>query len=155
MSSPDSPCQDLCTSLASRVTTPIEATGVCDYAVSAPLTQVTVSDCRVDSVSSLIISDTTALITVQTVVSFTFLINDTRQAAECRTAVDLLISPVEAPVTLSSSPPCMAEVTCRATYAGYDPLVEAEEFLVTVIGTVSCYGCESTVVTVPLCPPTA
>ncbi|MCY0865389.1 MAG: hypothetical protein OWQ57_10595 [Sulfobacillus sp.] len=154
MSSSEVTCQELCTATATPVVTPVKVTGVCDYAVSTPLGQVTVSDCQIESVSSLAISSTTVLISVQTVVHFTFVLDDTHQTAECRTVIEFLLSPVEPPVTLLEFPPCLADVTCRTTYAGYDRFIDAEEFLVTVIGSVSCYGCESTVVNVQLCPPT-
>jgi hypothetical protein len=160
MSSPDQTCQELCTATASLNPVSVRVVGVCDYPVTGfAMSDVVVTGCVISSASTLPISSDTVLVTVQVVVQFTF--TGTRpdgttfsETAECGTELRFLVTPVQFPVTLFQEIPCATELVCSASDAGFDPTLGAEEFIITVAGTVACYGCVSAVVNVPLCPPT-
>lgn len=159
MPSPDANCQELCTATASLNPVSVQVLGVCDYLVSGfTISAVVVTGCVITSSSTLAISADTVLVTVQVVVQFTF--TGTRpdgtsftEAAECGTELRFLVTPVEFPVSLFQEIPCATELACSAVDAGFDATLGAEEFIITVTGTVACYGCESAVVNVELCPP--
>lgn len=161
MSSSDQTCQELCTSTASLHATPVNVTGVCDYPVSGfTISDVAVTGCTVQVVNILPVSTDTVAVTVDAAVAFTF--TGTRPdgstftaSAQCDTVIDVLVTPVQPPVSLFQEIPCTADLACEAADAGFDPAIGAQEFIVTVTGTVSCYGCTSAVVGVQLCPPPA
>jgi hypothetical protein len=152
-------CQELCTATASLNPVSVQILGVCDYLFSGfTISDVVVTGCVITSTSTLAVSSDTVLVTVQVVVQFTF--NGTQpdgtsfhEAAECGTEIQFLVTPVQFPVSLFREIPCGVELTCSAVDAGFDPSLGAEEFIITLTGTVACYGCENAVVNVELCPP--
>lgn len=156
MSTSEETCQELCTSVATVITALIEVNGVCDYAVSdMQIRDVVVTGCVIASVRTPRVSDDTILVTVEAVVEFRFNAiqpggNPVAQHAECGTTIEFLLNLLP-PLTFFDQP-CTPELQCRAVYAGFDPQIGAEEFIVTVTGTVSCYACQSAVVNVQLCP---
>jgi hypothetical protein len=159
MPSPDPTCQELCTAKASLNPVAVRVVGVCDYPVNGfAISDVVVTGCVITSTSTLAVSSDTVLVTVQAVVQFTF--TGTRPdgstfagADECGTELQFLVTPVEPPATVFAEVPCATELVCSAVDAGFDPALGVEEFILTVTGTVACYGCESAVVNVALCPP--
>ncbi|MCL6562825.1 MAG: hypothetical protein K6U87_07435 [Firmicutes bacterium] len=152
-------CQELCTATASLNPVSVRVLGVCDYLVDGfTISDVVVTGCVITSASTLAISADTALVTVQVVVQFRFTGTQPdgtsfSETAECATEIAFLITPVQFPVRLFGEVPCAIDLSCSATAAGFDAAIGAEEFIVTVTGTVACYGCESAVVNVELCPP--
>ncbi|AEJ41845.1 hypothetical protein TPY_3693 [Sulfobacillus acidophilus TPY] len=156
MSTGEETCQELCTAISTVITALIDADGVCDYPVSdIPIHDVVVTGCAIASVRTFRVSDDTILVTVEAVVEFNFNAiqpdgNAVTQHAECGTTIEFLLNLLP-PLTFFDQP-CTPELECQAVYAGFDPQIGAEEFIVTVTGTVSCPACESAVVNVKLCP---
>lgn len=159
MSPSDVNCQELCTATASLNPVSVQVLGVCDYLVSGfTISDVVVTGCVIPSSSTLAISADTVLVTAQVVVQFTFTGTQPdgtsfNEAAECATEVQFLVTPVQFPVSLFREIPCATDLICSAIDAGFDASIGAEEFIITITGTVACYGCENAVVNVELCPP--
>ncbi|MCY0898813.1 MAG: hypothetical protein OWU33_07740 [Firmicutes bacterium] len=155
MSTNQATCQELCTSVATVITALVDVNGVCDYPVSGIQPRdVVVTDCVIAAVRTLRVSDNTILVTVEAVVEFQFSVtqpegNPVAQHAECGTTIEFLLN-LEPPLAFFDQP-CTPELQCQAVYAGFDPQLGAEEFIVTVTGTVSCNACQPAVVNVQLC----
>lgn len=159
MTAPDQPCQDLCTAIASVNSATVQAVGVCDYPVSNPLEDVMVTDCTIQQASADPISDTQVLVSATVAVDFTAVeaSSGIPFSAQCETTISVIVTAAPPPATVSTQLPCTTDLTCSARYAGLAPMLtplEAEEFIITVSGTVSCTSCEPTVVNVQLCPST-
>lgn len=154
MAIPPQPCQELCTAIASVATSPVQMVGVCDYTVSNPLEDVTVTGCAVQEAAVSPISDSQALVSANATVEFTAAeaSSGVPFSALCETHMSVVITVLSPPATLSAQFPCTLSLTCSARYAGYEPQLSAEEFIITVTGTLSCPTCQPAVVNVQLCP---
>lgn len=157
MRASDQPCQDLCTATASVTPVTVSVVGVCDYEVSNPLSDVMVTGCTVQSVQTLPISETDVFVSVDVIVTFTFVESGgTPGSGQCETLIQFSITAAQPPATVSEQLPCTTDLTCTARDAGFEPNltpeVSAEEFIITITGTVSCTSCLPAVVNVQLCP---
>jgi hypothetical protein len=159
MSAPDQNCQELCTAIASGVSAPVQALGVCDYQVSNPLEDVVVTGCTVEEAFATPISDTRVLVTVNVAVDFTAVEASSGLpfSAQCETSIPVIVTLAPPPAaTISEQFPCTTDVTCTAQYAGFEPApspdISAEEFIISVTGSVSCTSCAPATVNVQLCP---
>lgn len=160
MAMPDQPCQELCTAIASVATSSVQMAGVCDYRVSNPLEDVTVTGCTIQESSASPISDSQVLVSANVSVEFTAVeaSSGIHFSAECETHMSVVVNVFNPPATLSDQLPCTLSLSCNARYAGYLPHltpeipIGAEEFIITVTGTVSCPNCQPAVVNVQLCP---
>jgi hypothetical protein len=152
------PCQELCTDIASVATSPVQIIGVCDYTVSNPLEDVTVTGCTIQEAAASPISDSQVLVSTNVTVEFTAVEGSGSApfSAQCETHMSVVVTVINPPATLSEHLPCTPTLTCAARYAGFEPQltpeIGAEEFIITVTGMVSCPNCQPAVVNVQLCP---
>lgn len=150
-------CQNLCTALADLTPTPISALGVCDFPVTGfTISDVVVTGCTIDLLVIEPLSETVVAVSVGVIISFTY--TGTRpdgstfaDTGECNATVQFKASPVQEDYSLAEDIPCAANLSCTAVDAGYDPTLGVEEFIVSISGTLSCYGCQTAVVTVQEC----
>lgn len=156
MSAPVQPCQDLCTDVASVATASVLMIGVCDDTVSMPFEDVSVTGCTIQEASASPISDSKVLVSVNVAVDFTAVESSSGipVSGQCDTHMSAVVTAVNPPATLSDQLGCSQNLACSARYAGYEPNLTplgAEEFIITVSGTVSCTNCQPAVVNVQLC----
>jgi hypothetical protein len=158
MTMPGFPCQSLCTATATLHVSPVQVTGVCDFPISGfIISDVVVTGCVVTSVLSLVVRPQTVLITLEAVVTFDYTAtfpdgSSEGLSNECLSTIEFLLTPVTPPEHLVEELPCTGNLSCTAIDAGFDPVLSAQEFVVTVTGSISCYGCQRAVVNVSLCP---
>lgn len=159
MPTSDQSCQALCTNTASVTPVTVSVLGVCDYPVSNPLIDVMVTGCTIQSVSTLPFAKTEVEVAVEVSVQFTFVESGSTvpMTAECKSFIQFIVTAAEPPATVSEQLPCTTDLACSARHAGFEPAltpkVSAEEFIITITGTVSCTVCLPAVVNVQLCPP--
>lgn len=160
MAMPPQQCQELCTDIASVAISAVQMIGVCDYRVSNPLEDVTVTDCVIQESTVSAVSDSQVLVSADITVDFTAVEASSGEplSAQCETYLSVVATVATPPATLSAQLPCTPSLTCNARYAGFEPQLSpeirigAEEFIITVTGMVSCPNCQAAVVNVQLCP---
>ena len=161
MTVPDQTCQEICTAIASTSSMIVQAVGVCDYVVSNPLSDVTVTGCVIEGANTHAINSTLVLVSVITLLDFTAVESGSSvpESFQCEAFIDFIITAAEFPASVSDDLPCTANLTCTARYAGFEPVLtpdtSAEEFVVTVSGTITCTSCLPATVNVQLCPSTS
>lgn len=155
MSEVDQPCQELCTAIASLKPTPFTALNVCDFPTNRPLSDVVVQDCTIVLAILERLSEDTVILSVLVTIDFTYASagpdgNTVSNAGRCDTTVQIKLKPVEEGFTLAEVP-CSGTLECQARDAGFDPSVGAQQFIVTLTGSLSCYGCQNQIVNTQLC----
>ena len=157
MAVPDQPCQELCSAIAGVAAVPVQVVGVCDYNVSMPFEDVTVTGSAIQQADAFAVSDTEILLSVTVAVYFTAVESPsgTPVSAQCETSMSVILTVAEPPAAVSDRFPCTTDLVANARYAGFEPAltpeVSAEEFIITVGGTVACTTCLPAVVDVGLC----
>ena len=160
MSASDPSCQDLCTAIAQKQVTPFTVLGLCNYPVKGHITDVVVTGCHTSPMIDLEeISSNTLLMGVGVSVDFDYTRthpdgSTLRASSVCNPQRQITVwfelQVVEEDYTIG--PLVEIVLDCAARDAGFDPDLSVWEFIVTVTGSVTAWGCDQQVVNVQLCP---